>query len=335
MATFLTNSKMDPALRARVDASVRGHRGHARSDRRSRRLVSSARLVLILAVVYSVAAGVTGLRNNRRELEALRASLLHTVAQESASLTAEDQLAITRDGTWIAHLSAEYEGDFVDDSLRSPGALVTLLARSTVYLRSAIDAATLATDLTTRAHESTKDPLLLCLLEPPASRGEAVLMEKVRASYTGDTALESRTANARRLHDLVAGLPFLLPPWSERVRRANDRTELLRLRTELDHAPIDRAKAAAKADLLLVALDEPGDEKGPTELDGERPHPVRVALVNLGTGKVLLRARRSVDPSWITKARRPNYAAGLDGCALAYDIHEGVRRTDQETSGRN
>jgi hypothetical protein len=126
----------------------------------------------------------------------------------------------------------------------------------------------------------------------------------------------------RRLHDAEIGLPFLEPPWAERVREAETAADVARLRHDFEHAPIDRAQRAAKASLMLAALDEPGDGRGPIELDGERPHYVRVALVDLLADRPLLRRRVSVDPNWISAARRPSYATGLDSCALAYDLHE-------------
>ena len=71
-------------------------------------------------------------------------------------------------------------------------------------------------------------------------------------------------------------------------------------------------------------MDEPGEPGGPTELDGERAHAVRIGIVALGPAKVLLRMRKRVDPSWISTAKRPEYASGLDGCKLALDVYESV-----------
>jgi hypothetical protein len=74
--------------------------------------------------------------------------------------------------------------------------------------------------------------------------------------------------------------------------------------------------------LLIAAMDEPA--AGPADLDGERAHDVRVQIVDLRAGKVLLRARKHVDPAWLTASTRSTYAAGVDGCALAYDIRSVV-----------
>src|SRR5690606_36753235 len=110
----------------------------------------------------------------------------------------------------------------------------------------------------------------------------------------------------------------------DRVRAAEDGKELARLERDLERAPIERAKQAARAEILVAAVDEPGDGSGPTELDGERPHDIRLAIVDLPSGEVLLRMRRHVDPSWISTAKRPMYATGLDGCAFAFDVHQAL-----------
>ncbi|MBX3203473.1 MAG: hypothetical protein KF764_00330 [Labilithrix sp.] len=328
MATFLTTSKMDPALAARVEASVRGQRGapraRARVSGRSRRIVSILRVVLVLTVAAGIYNIVVGRRERARALENARASLLESARASGASLSPADREAMTRFEVLLVSLARDHGADFVADELRAPGALAATLARPLVYVRGAASALSETAQIAGAASASAKDALLLCLLEPPASRTEKVLLDKVRVAYAGGANLEGRTANARRLDEAAVGLPFLLPPWSEKVTAAADAAEVARLRGELERAPIARAKQAARAELFLVAFDEPGEGTGPTELDGERVHPVSVALVELASGRVLLRLRRVVNPSWITPARRPTYAAGLDACALAFDVHEEV-----------
>jgi hypothetical protein len=123
-----------------------------------------------------------------------------------------------------------------------------------------------------------------------------------------------------RLADAQAGLRVLSPEWEARVRAADDDVALGKLRTELERAPLEKAKQALKAEYLVVVMDETGTGSGPSELDGERPHDVRVAIVDLGAGRVLLRTRKHVDPSaWSVKGRT-QWAIGLDECALAIDV---------------
>lgn len=324
MATFLTTSRMNPALAERIEASVKGRRGRPGASRRTRRLSSVLRLLAVLGVALSVYQLVASRRQRRVELEQARATLLARVDAQASSVAPDDRRAVERATLWLARVAGPYEGDLVDDELKVPGALATTLKRPVVYVRGSIDALASTTLLPGAAATSFKDPLVLCLLEPPASRSETALLDKVRIAYAGGMTMESHTANVRRLSDALVGLPLLEPAWSARVRAAEDEAELSRLRRELDRAPIEQAKQAAAAGLFVIAMDEPGAPEGTTELDGERPHPIRMAIVDLVRGKPLLRARRAVDPSWITTARRPTYARGLDGCAFSYDVHQAL-----------
>lgn len=333
MATFLTTSKMDPALAERIEASVRGRKGTGarRSAAQARRLVSIARVVLVLTAVFAVYSVVTGRRAAQRALERSRTALLESVRERSASLTRPEHEAEAfgaRVQPWLGRLSREYEGDLVAEELRAPNALATMLGRPSLYVRGTADALA-SSQLAVVAAASNKDALVLCLLEPPEARTEKAILDKVRVAYSGGWNLESRTANVRRVNDATVGLPFFSDAWSNKVRAAEDARELTRLKTELERAPIEQAKQAARASLLLVAIDEPGDGKGPTELDGERIHPVRVALVDLEAGKVLLRVRHGVNPAWVSADRRVMYASGFDSCALALDVHEDLRRASK------
>jgi hypothetical protein len=220
----------------------------------------------------------------------------------------------------LTRSSGAYEGDVIADALRAPGSLAATLARPIVYVRGGIDAFPSPSAVKEAATASQKDPLAVCLVNPPSARTEKALFERVRAAYSHGA--EGLTPNVRRLGDAVAGLPFLEAPWSESVRAATGEDEIERRRRELEHAPIESAKRAAKSSLLLFALDEAGDAGGPTELDGERAHSVRVVLVDLASSAVLFRLRRHVDPAWISAARQPEFASALDGCKLATELYD-------------
>jgi hypothetical protein len=325
MPTSLTNSRMDPALAARVEASVTGRRTAPGAAPRVRRMISLARLVLVLTAAFAIYSAVTTRQKARTELAQKRLELLEIVQMHAAGVSPTDRGAVTRAEAWLRRLSGAYEGDLVPSELRADGALTAVLARPAIYVRGPIDAFRSPEDIASAAAASAKDALLLCLMHPPAARTERVLLEKVRVAYAGGPSMEEQTANVRRLDEAIVGLPFLQPEWSERVRTVEDAAELARMKRELEHAPIARAKQAAAAKLLVVAIDERGDGKGPTELDGERPHDVRIALVDLAAAKILLRVRKPVDPSWISQAKRPTHASGLDDCALAFDVHADAR----------
>jgi len=146
------------------------------------------------------------------------------------------------------------------------------------------------------------------------------MLARVLASGADD----GNTAHVQRLDDGEVTLPILLSAWSQAVASASDAATLAARRRQLEKAPVERGVLALKSEVLLVAMDEPGTGKGPTELDGERAHDVRVGVVDLAAARVLLRVRRHVDPTWVSEARRPVYASALDGCALALDVRERV-----------
>jgi hypothetical protein len=316
---------MDPALAARIEASVRGRKRQPGAPRLSPRLVALVRVSLVLAVAFVGYSVVGARRRDRREIERTRAELLATVRTHAASLTPEDRGSVVRAESWLVRFAGAYDGDLVADEIRAPDALKATLARPAMYVRGQLGSFVSPAGIAEAAATSLKDALLLCLVEPPASKTEKVLLATVRIAYAGGAAMEDHTANVRRLNDAVVGLPLLTPQWSERVLATDEPTELARFRRELDRGSLERAKQAARAGLLVFAMDEPSDGGGPTELDGERAHAIRIGVVDLASAKILLRMRKQVDPSWISPAKKSEYAIGLDSCGLAFDVHEAAR----------
>ena len=318
MATFLRTAKMNPALAARVEKAVTGSSG---SPMLVRRFTAIARVVFVFAVGFAIYGFVATRRQAAADHDKARADLLVTVQSQAAQLDPEDRTIVTRANTALASLAApEYEGDVVTEAIRHPGELKATLDRSLLWVRGPMNGFAGPAKIAETALASPKDAFLLCFVDPPAARTEKALLDPVRVAYTGGAPVELRTANVRRLTDAITGLSVYEPRFAERIHAASDRTELMKLGMELDRVPFERTKQAVKTRLLLAAIDEPGTGAGPTELDGERPHAVRVALVDLGSNQVLFRKRKDVDPSWISQAKRPTYAAGLDGCALAFDL---------------
>lgn len=324
MATFLTTARMDPALAARIAASVTGKKKKPGGPVLAPRLVSLVRVAVVFLAVGVVYSLLQVRHREKQEMTRTRAELLAAVRASASSLSESDQTALARSEASLVALSRAYDGEVVADELRAPGALASMLSRPTVYVRGTIGAFSSSRRIAEASTTSMKDALLLCLLEPPPSRTEKELLAKVHVAYAGGPIMEGRTANVHRLWDEEAGMPLLTPQWSARVLAVPDH-ELAKLRRDYDRAPIEGAKQAARASYLLAAMDEPPDGGGPTELDGERAHWVRVGLVDLAAEKVLLSVRRRVDPSWISAEKRPQYANGLDGCALGYDVHASVR----------
>ncbi|MBE7484093.1 MAG: hypothetical protein HS104_29510 [Polyangiaceae bacterium] len=330
MPSLLVTKKMSPELAARVQAAVDGRRAPpgAKLAPRATSLLRIGATALI--VVTCVWLGLS-LHRAHRALEARRGELSERVRTEAAELGPDEHAALTRVLPWLPLFAGAYPGDLVADELRPSGAFASVLGRPTLYLRGPLSS--FADRVDESAASSFKDAFVLCLHAPPTARTEPLLKAKARAAMSGRAEALLPAAGVERLHDVMIGLPFLSPDWDKKVGAARSREELGRLRRDFERAPIARAKAGARAKLLLVVVDEPNTEPGPTELDGERPHDVRVGLVDLGTRKVLLRLRRRVDPSWISPTARAEYASGIDSCALALDVHAAVANGGRVAAG--
>jgi hypothetical protein len=323
MPTFLTTPKMAPELAARVVASVHGRRPPgsykpARA-RAAVHLVTLVRFGVPLSIVAMVVTVVHFVREDRRELERARASLIADVAAESASLTPDDRGRVAAVDRWLLRLAGAYEGDVVADELHAPALLDAALAHSSLYVRGPLASFNSAAGVADAASSSSKDSFVRCLADPPASRAEKVVLAKVLTAR----AVDGLGARVFRLDDAEAILPLLQPAWAAGVRLAPDVESVTRQRRQVDKAPVERGVAAMKGALLVVAMDEPS-HGGTTELDGEAPHDVRVAVVDLTGSKVLLRMRKHVDPTWVSVAKRPMYAAALDSCILAMDVRDAL-----------
>jgi hypothetical protein len=329
LPSFLTTKKMDPALVRRIEARIRGRRAeHGRSL--APFAVAALRLAALGIVIAVVTSFVLARQRERAELARARSSLIERMRSEAAALGEEDLQTRARVERLLQRFAETYAGDRVARELRAPGALEKTLKQPSIYIRGELKAFASPPAIQANAVESLKDPLLLCLVDPPPTPSELAQLRKVRTAYAGGDAVEGPTAHVRRLAELQVGLMVLSPEWQAKVEAAETHAAIDEIAKALDQAPIDAAKRAAKARLLLVAIDEPGSLQGPIELDGERPHPVRVALFEIATEKVLFRLRRTVDPKWIAPQYRPRYARGLDACALALDVRSSVSKNGAE-----
>jgi hypothetical protein len=322
---------MNPALATRVAASVAGHRNQRSASHAAARWTSWVRFGIIAGVAWLAISIVVSVRRDRAELAHTRATLLAQWQTHSESLAPKDKKFIERVERAIAGLRTTDSSGMVADELPTPGALASTLGRPAVYLRTSL--ATLdgsPSSIARAAADSGKDTLLLCLIEPPTTLEEKLLLAKARAAMAGGTAQLEHTPNVLRLHDAEVGLPMLLDPWRERIQSAKDGRTLQRLERDFRHAPINAAKRAVRSEVLIAVLDEPNDKGSVTELDGEAPHGIRLAIIELDSGRALLRVRRHVDPRWISSHRRPQYARELDGCRFALDVHSAVQHSLQQ-----
>ncbi len=314
MPTSLTNAKMSPDLAARVESAVTGRRQSSRERASSARVVAIVRALVILVIGTIVASIVVARRQSARELEAMRQRIMDDVHAKGAGVTEADRTATSRDEAWLLKSSGAYEGELAYADLTE------LFARPAVYVRGTTDAFTTSSGVSRAIKSSVKDALLSCLVSPPSARTEKALMERVRGVYQGGAAFEKQTANVYELADANASLRVLSPNWEQSVRRADDLLELTQRKTELERAPLDQGVKALRATTLIAVMDETSNATGPAELDGERPHDVRLIVVDLVASKVRLRTRKRVDPTVWSLSVRANYASGIDGCAFAFDL---------------
>lgn len=325
IATLLVTDKMHPALRARVEDSVRGHGRRRASGRRGApSLMGLLRLSLVVCFVLAISTFVMARRRAAAELESDRANLLQRFRSEAAGLTAEQRAIGERVQAVLELAAGPYAGDAVTAELRGAARFAGTLSRPTMYVRGPVQSFTRVSGTRESASASFSDAFVLCLLDPPSTRTEKLLLSRARSAYAGGERVERVAPQVSRLFHALIGLPFLSPTWEARVKEAEKARELELLRRDFERAPLRGAKAAAKAELLLYAMDEPGDRSVPAELDGERPHHVRVGLVDLGSKKQLLALRRKVDPSWLSATARAEYATGIDACSLALDVRTEV-----------
>jgi hypothetical protein len=288
--------------------------------------VALLRVSTFVLVVLAIGGAFVFRQRERDDLERVRAGVLASVAKAASTLTLDDQRTLPRVERTLMQAKGVYEGDVIEPALASKPALASLLEKPLIYVRGEIDAFGTPGKIAETARASQKDAFLLCLLEPPATRTERALLERVYVAYSSRNRLEESTPNARPLYEAEAGAPFFAPEFAERVRGLDDRRRLLELERSLERAPLEQARAAAKARTLVFVMDEPGAPGSIAELDGERAHHVRVGIVDLAAEKVLLRLRKFVDPAWISLKRRSEFASGLDACALSLDVRAALLR---------
>jgi hypothetical protein len=323
MPTLLTTSKMSPELVARIESSVSGRRVKAGDSSLPPLVKGILRIGVVAIACFAVYSFVDVRRRESRQLEQDRSALLESLRAQTSSITADDQKADAKDDAWLSKLSGPWEGDL--DELGTKSALDALLSRGSVWVRGPIDGFTSPAKINATAAASGKDAFLLCLADPPASRMEKNVLGRVRIAYDNGTALEQPTSKHRRLEDAKRGLPLLQPAFADRVRAAPDSIAVKALKKELDGASLDKTRDALRARVLVAVMDEPAQAGGITEMDGERVHDIRVFLVDLAADKVVFRTRKRVDPSEWGAVTRAQFASGLDGCALAFDVRDNLR----------
>lgn len=332
---------MNPALRARIERSV-SHRQRARHNARetglgaaftgrSPRRVSVGRLIPIVAIGIVASLLWLARRSDARALEEARAEILATLEAHRGSLPPQSgRFLETTHRRVVEETSGPYPGDVIAPELLLPGELDSWLSRPAVYIRGATPELSDPGKLAEAAATSIKDAFLMCLIEPAASRSERDVMAKIRGVYFAGAKVDDETANVRRLVEAQVGLAVFNPTFEVEARAAGDLAILKRMKRDLENAPIEAASVASTAELLIVVADEIQEPEAASKpavaadplgyRAQERAHDARVALIDLTSGKVLLRVRRRVDASGRSERATALYRVAIQGCDLALDV---------------
>lgn len=310
MGTFLTTPRMPPALAARVEAAVTGKKAGSRRGT----------VFLRFAAFAAVAGFLVFFAVNRpscvNDVDQERTVFAREIADATADITEEQRGLVARVTTWLGAHAGGYEGDFIGPEVQGAELLPTL-ARPMVYVRGTVEELGSTEGIASAAEESFRDAFVFCLYAPPEKRTEKELQRKARASYAGG---ESPAPNVERLVSALLAQPVIEPSFRTKIDDADSQKAIGSLRAVMKKAQLDVAKRAMRAELLLVLMDEPKEGDRPSELDGSFAHHVRVYLVDLASGKALLRLRKFVDPSWISEGPRVEFAKGINACEVGMDV---------------
>lgn len=305
MPTFLVTPRMSPALRHRIEASVRAdlrqrtlfpNRGRGRVYLRIALASAALGLAVFLVLTY---------RQSRREVEDKRLAILaeYRALEDSVSekIRARPWRKVPQ-RVGGRNLNFTFDNDF-DKLLSGPFLYIRADARDLENEASALDA----------ARESGVDALASCLVAPPANLKESTLLRAI-----GQAPPAGRVSS---FADLLSALEFFESSFEKQVRTATQMQELERLAGRLKRDSLKRGLAALQADVLVVAIDQPKQSGTLSDFDGEAPHDLVLRVFNLAREVELVwHEQRHVDPAWISAKSRLAYSRPLDSCRLAYEL---------------
>lgn len=320
MATFLTNSKMNPRLAGRVHASTRGRTSGGAAGISSATRTALLRLSILAALSLALFFVIKEQRDRAAELADAKQKLK---AEMSDARTAFPASAMGRSDealTWLKKECQTYPGDVA----AAAGAQRWLewLKRKIVYARVEVSGLTASNQTEQVVSESRKDAFVLCLYDPPPDVSEPALMKQVSLAYRGGPNTQQRTENVYRLADAIVVRQLLDQKVDDQIERADELPNVLALQRVWDQARVTDRVGAMTAELLLAVLDEPKTPGTVVELDGASDHWARVLLIDLTSSTVLYRARKHLKTDWVSERRRSQYASGLNACRLATELRQ-------------
>lgn len=319
MGTFLVTERMNPALRARVERAV-SHKKRARHHAAALGLKGTfaaaerpglSRLwpIAVAAVIGILCAAMV--MHDRRTVAAERRALLAALDERRAGFPKGYEGFLATTDRWITLAARETDAaPVIDPSLRTRAAFDAFLRRPAVYVHAPTAELRDLPKIEDAARGSDKDAFLVCLSSPPPSTTERDLLAKVRGVYFSGAKVDAETANVRRLAEARIGLAAIGPAVESAARTAEDLGPLKKLRKELESAPLDQARKAAAAEVLIMVADGPGRE-------------ARVTMVDLLAQKVVLRLKLPIEEQG-TSPMASLHREQLEGCSLAVAVRKSV-----------
>jgi hypothetical protein len=215
---------------------------------------------------------------------------------------------------WLLRESQAYAGDILPKDAR-----LALAPRTSIYIRAAT--ADMNPERLPRATaDSHLDAFTFCWQREPEERTEKVILKHLLEPAHESTDAPPVVASIYRLQDLTLSLNMLRPEFTDQLVHTQSLPMVQELSRAWAAAKVEQRVLSTHAQLLVAVLDEPKTPGTPVELDGAADHWARVVVIDLVSGAPLLRIRKHLDPSWVTERRRPEYAARLEACRLAFDV---------------
>ena len=287
----------------------------------------------VLAAVVVVAGLVAHKVVSERDLSTARQDLLSK--QRAVAVTLGPEWFPLRDRLegYVLAAAKGYDGDSVDAQARRPG----WRAMPGLYLRMRVADAKDAASVRAAAADSKKDGFAGCLLREPNERG-------LRGELDGG-AFAEQPWNLGRAYSATR---ILTDEWVTDVKNADEDLRMRVFADQYGKAVRDEIPLAIdvvkRAQFFLLVLDEDVPEAARLAEGGAIteealqlvPHPARVHLYDLATGKEIARLRREGGSRIIPVGERmvtdPETREAMqrqaNNCALAGQVEEALRPLD-------
>jgi hypothetical protein len=318
----VTEEKRQVGLKAVTQARV--ERQRSKTGRISGKVWLAAGAGIVLTIVVSYFASDRRLGTAKEDLLAQQRAAVTTVGKEWEPL--RDKIEkITLDA------AKDYAGDLVDpeaakwDFRSVPG----------IYLRLRVDDAKDVKTLRDKARDSLKDAFTGCLLR-----------ESNTALAKGEPDAGTAPDQPWNLRQAYASTRVLTPEWVDEVKNSGDELRLRVFQQQYEKAKRDEIPLAIdiikRAQFYLLVLDEDvpeakeyaGDAGTITEEALQQVgHPARVTIVNLKTGAVMVRLKKSAEAGFVFAGEHqvmdPEVRAAMrrqvNNCALAQEVWASIK----------